>query len=387
MATKIDAKTAWAVASYGRFDRLNVPAFSDSNSAKHVKVAVQRREAHLIPIDMDIPNELMTIKEICRGETVTSDLPDGKKLALLMRYCASPLRFETSNVYSLHRAVPSARCLYPARVLVLTNTAGMTRAYECQPDFHAMELLEEYPHSDALPAGVLGAILVVSQFWVTAEKYGEFAPFPCTLEAGMLQGQLGLMLRLLNWRSDVTLDRDDYTDYCNSNLDCTLFVMPVEADLESIIHLQPSNPEWIVDRCETSGLAERYDNLTDIVAVMNACSESLLPVAESAPNKVPDSLPDKLAQRDILDVMRSRNSGNDLLGMNARFQKQSAKTRQHFNALTRALKAQRLHCQADAFLETSLIWLNATGGKVGLYDEMDTWVETRISSEQLLVSI
>ena len=150
--------------------------------------------------------------------------PADADLSALLHYSFGLLQHDlTPGGWPLHRAVASARCLYPSELhLVSTSAPGGQRpatVHRFDPIQHQLVLVQGDAdgQSPQLPyrAGSSGFLVITSRFARTARLYGGYAPRLCAQEAGMLLGAVHLVAAALGLRARPGLDREQLLDLCD----------------------------------------------------------------------------------------------------------------------------------------------------------------------------
>lgn len=317
-------EAAWLLGSYRRMDALDVPAFQDPMAAASLgpKKHVRHTQAH--PLPTHLPRELAQ----ALGQPVLT------RLALFVRYLATPLRYEPDNAYHLHRAVPSARCLYP--IALYLHLDGM--AYRILPDHMALEPVGPVDGGDGL--------IALGQVWAIGDKYGGFSPFPVTLEAGMLRAQATHLAQALDLGSGQAMERGLGVAYRDHRLDLPLFAVSLTI---GAIELPPAQPVTVAENQPRKDLEARHPALTDLVSLFDASGP---PVEVMASEKT-----DLAKGEDLLTLMRRRNSGNDRVGMAPARPENTTCHPDTFLQDMRHFARHRGLQGAEAELTSALIWL------------------------------
>lgn len=135
-------------------------------------------------------------------------------LSALLYYTGGLTRTELGPAarWPYHRAVPSARCLFPTEVYCCIPGGSSIPAgvYAYDPAHHALVSLRQGDHravlAEATGADLSGARLVLvltSIFWRTAFRYGDYAYRLCTQEAGLTAGNALLVAGVLGLRGRI----------------------------------------------------------------------------------------------------------------------------------------------------------------------------------------
>ena len=363
------AAGAWALGSYRRLDALRVPAFQDPRALPGLKPAAVVQPARLSLLPTALPRGLLPLREHLRGASVPGEASPRLRLSRLLRWVAAPLRFEPLNPYAVHRGVPSGRCLYPLRYLLLGGAEARVWAY--RSEHHALESLGECePLRKQLGEDEL-LLLGIAELWSLADKYGEFSPFPCALEAGMAQAQVcqvGEALGLAPQPLEAPIE---------ARALCAPLEIPLAAVRLRLTGFAPQN--WPQLECRRAGraptdeLTRRFPRLEELA---QAFSAGLEPLAAAAAPVSPTTSPpafegdagiDGLAI-DLAEVLRLRGSGNDRGGFAPQPRLLAADFSPRLLALARALTARRMPVPEQPRLGQYWLWLHASGQAPGLYD-------------------
>lgn len=357
-------RDAWALGSYRRLDLLDVPAFRDPALAAAANPLRVTRAADLRLLPTDLPRAVQPLTDWVRGDSsAASGLSNVDKLSLLLRYVAAPLRFEPLNSYATHRGVPSPRCLYPLRYVLEQNRDGTRRSYAYHPDFHAVEPISS--PGQALPGEAELTLVVVARLWSVADIYGDFAPFATTLEAGMAYAQIACVAALLGWSLPHQGDRRIARRQAGA-LELPLLAVPLpgaEPDLEAL----PRRRIAVADIAPREDLG-RFPALPGLAA----CFDEGEPAPRGAAARTGTS-PAEIGNgdghtgTDVLDVLRTRNAGNDVAGLAPRFEASPSGLFSPLLGRFKAISSRRPKLAGESVLEVRLAWLADGGPEPGLY--------------------
>lgn len=367
LAERSAAARAWALGSYRRLDALRVPAFQDPRALPGLKPAAVVLPARLSLLPTALPRELLPLREHLRGARVPGEESAVLRLSRLLRTVAAPLRFEPLNPYAVHRGVPSGRCLYPLRYLLLGGSEARVWAY--RSEHHALESLGECPPLK----GRLGEdgllLLSIAELWSLADKYGEFSPFPCALEAGMAQAQIcqvGEALGLAPQPLDAPAE---------ARALCAPFEIPLAAVQLRLAGFAPQ--DWPQQDCRRAGraptaeLGRRFPQLDELAQAFSAGLEPFgaAKMRSVAASDAVEAVADlDTPAIDLAEVLRRRGSGNDRGGFAPQPRLLSADFSPRLLALARALTARRAPLPGQQRLSQHWLWLHASGQPPGLYD-------------------
>lgn len=350
----LDQLQAWVLSTYQRLERLDVPVFDAARSATARKLTRRVDPATLYQLPTDLPTALFPLGDWLsqRAAPVQPALGPGRALSLLLRYMASPLRYEPYAESAIHKGVPSARGLYPLAFYIVRRTGGVLRAYEYLPEHHAMRPV---PFEGAdLPPQADAALVCVARTWRIAEKYGEFANFPCVLEAGHAFAQFGHLGRMLGLNCGAPIAREFGRPLCRN-----AFELPLYA---ACLALGPWEPEAELASAEARlssfepnpGLAELFPRLAPINDLFDQGGAPFAPAQRPVPYEGP--------RLDVLATIRRRSAGNDRSGI-AAVRRDVAPA--SVLGTWRALSAARTRLATESTLRCSVAWLAGEGA--GLY--------------------
>ncbi|MBF7073481.1 nitroreductase family protein [Glaciecola sp. MH2013] len=388
--TQFNQLEAWVMSTYQRLERLDVPVFDTTIEREVLPLQESYEMAQLKMLSTDLPAECMSISDYLQGKhSVNSTLNDtSAKLSLLFRYLASPMRYEPFNENPVHKAVPSARCMYPLTFIMIVNDNNKPQAYKYCPDFHALQVIDAPFSTDDTHSKNSVSILCIGNIWKAAEKYGEFGHFPCVLESGHAFSQLHLLLGMLDWKA-TSSDFDIHTghQFCHSVVDTPLFSVGIDvgenfsSSVEDILNINQLRHVTVrlPTVLENKGLAERFDRLGNMQSIFSA-GEFLSPVADSRNNTLENL---RVGAKGLLDTLRSRQSGNDRSGMSPVVQNLPTDQLEQILNLFNALRARRGVCAEEELLSFNFAWLADSGAQPGLYDEFGTSLAVDISAQEL----
>ena len=361
---------AWMLGSYRRLDLLDVPAFHlapDAVAALHAPRGV--RHAMLVELATDWPQLALPLGEhLVGGAVPAAQARPLDRLLVLLRHLASPLRFEPQNVYGVHRGVPSPRCQYPLRLMLLSRAAGGPRLWRYLPEHHALEDLGLHPAWQASLGDDELAVVGVARFWALADKYGEFAPYPTMLEAGMAQAQLLHLGAALGWQGAALPESALPGAALLGAYEVGAYgwrgaAGGVAEDLERL----PRRELRVADEWPSAGLEERFPRLAPLSEVFAPAGDAgRVPASEQATDAAAAAAAVSAGSADLFALMRTRHSGNDAVGMAPLLRPLPAGSRALLLARWRALTARRGRVAGEAELSAVCAWLDADAP--GVYD-------------------
>lgn len=358
----------WVLSTYRRLDVLEVPAFSLPDTSALVPPR-RSRPARLRRLPTALPREIQSLMEWLDGMPAEgSDLPGLVRLSLLLRYLASPLRFEPDNVYQVHRAVPSARCLFPIDLLLSQTAAdGTCRTYRYHPDFHALERLDAAElRGGSVPEASL-TLTAIGRFWKLVRKYGDFSPFPVMLEAGMLLAQLRLLRCALGWGGSAG-DPEAMRGMCEGDLERPLFAETllshdIEIDIESLPTCEVILAEHVLS---TTGMPQ----FRHLMGFMDLFDRASGPAAASVGRVGPGTAPPTgwlPRPRGLLETCRLRHSANDRSGMAPRVDGEPDLPAR-LAYLSCRIASRRQPVPGEQHLQVRMIWPGRVAPQTGIYD-------------------
>jgi len=118
----------------------------------------------------------------------------------------------TATDLTLHRLVPSARCLYPAELYVWVppDDSAPAGLHYYDPAHHSLVTLRPGIDSSmlasAVPADLAGAayvLVVTALFWKVAHRYGDYGYRLCTQEVGVVVGNVLAVAAAMGLRGHV----------------------------------------------------------------------------------------------------------------------------------------------------------------------------------------
>jgi hypothetical protein len=370
---------AWQLGTYRRMDVLNVPAFQQPNLAGLVPDR-RTRPARLHRLPTALPREIISFSDWLSGKSVghAHQFSDIERLSLLFRYLSSPIRYEPNNLYHVHRAVPSARCIYPIDLLLTqADPDGLSRIYLYHPSFHALEALGE---SDARgdPAAASSVVIMgVGRFWKLVRKYGDFTPFPVMLESGMLVAQLRFLRGVLGWggaSADTALQRT----LCAGDLEFPIFAEKIHQPGFNLAAL-PVSDVILAVQAEPAEVTSQFKWLPFLMDLFNKQGAA----SPRQPYRPPEMIePDAIQHnRGFLETLRLRHSANDITGM-APCMNNEVGLLQSFAQLSRAVSSNREPLPGEERIEVVLLWPGRVAPEAGVYDR-DGRMSTSLGNQDL----
>lgn len=356
-----DQRDAWVLATYQRLDRIVAPAFGPHASADPAPVHTRSTAAAEVhPLPRQLPRELGTLANWLGGKN-PQRLADGIRLALLLKYLAAPLRYEPDSENPVHKAVPSSRARFPLDYFLLTANGGGMQAWLYEPLHHGLRTVPPPTQATGLQPGET-AIACVARAWRYAREYGEFAHFPCVLEAGQAFSAMTYLAQALDMPVARLLPRDALGGLCRHALESVQFaaVLPLSAvSLDSApCHLR------VPAMHPLPGLAGRFPLLPAMQRLFDAGAS--LPLRPPAPRAGTSAIP----EIGILETLRRRSAGNNMQGLAALVAAPPPGMPGALLATWDALRRQRPGLGAEAQVGVTLAWLAPHGPSApGLYGE------------------
>jgi hypothetical protein len=377
METLVQAD-AWVLASYRRMDALDVPAFHPSSIVLRNQPVRATRDLPLHCLGTRWPLTRQSFSSFLQAFPA-APLPADEGLNLVLRFLASPLRFEPLNSFALHRAVASTRSMFPIQFVLITRArTGDKEAmlYFYHPDHHALEGRSPAAAVPSLPEGCDWAVVGIGRLWIVAGKYAEYAPYVVTLEAGMLQAELEHLARLANWQTEMlSLEGPQWR--------MALGLGALEAALVGLAgkgpcpweHLPETQSRAIAEwQCEP-GLAERYPKLLPLANLFDP-PESIVPLPRmgqaagltgSDVARQPIPALGIAGEKDLLSILGARTSGNDAVGFSPIARTTDAETFTTLMWVWQTLSEGRARLSGEEALVVSVAWLSPQNAPVGLY--------------------
>lgn len=356
---------AWVLGTYRRMDALDVPAFSVRDTSGLVPGRTSRR-ARLHRLSTALPREIRPLADWLGvdGAGAGAGLSDPVRLSLLLRYLSSPLRYEPGNVYQVHRAVPSARCVFPIDLLLShVDGDGVRRTYLYHPDFHALEAIDERGTGAGHAAAGHTTITGIGRFWKMVRKYGDFSPFPVMLEAGMVLAQLRHLRGALGWKGGVA-DPAPMRRFCEGGLEFPVFSETIGQPAVDLARLPTEDVVLAVHEASTAGVP-RFGRLPLFMGLFDrpsgpAPATSTSVVAPLEPDLVP-------AGRGFLETLRRRHSANDIVGMAPRMDDEAGLLH-GLARLARRIGGRRDRVAGEERLDIVMLWPGRVAPRCGVYD-------------------
>jgi len=362
MTPHIDALAdPWVLSTDRRLDVLDVPAFNMRDIEGLIPPRMTRAvRLHCLPTAL--PREIQSFADWldARPSAARSGL---ERLSLLFRYLASPLRYEPLNVYQVHRAVPSARCAFPVDLLFsCTGRDSVSRTYLYHPEFHA---LEEMGHAGTPVHAADGCATVtaVGRVWKVVRKYGDFAPFPVMLEAGMLLAQLRHLRGALGWDGHA-METSRMTAICQGELELPVFSETIKErtfDIDALVVRDAT----LATQSASMHDVPSFPHLGFFMGLFGSASAPgpevrIDDVAAAAPGWVPADL-------GFLETMRLRHSANDRGGMAPRMEDE-IDLLPRLSTLAAAIGARRARLPGEARMDVVMLWPGRSAPAAGVYD-------------------
>lgn len=356
---------AWVLGTYRRMDALDVPAFSVRDTSGLVPGRTSRR-ARLHRLSTALPREIRTLADWLDvdGAGAGAGLSDPLRLSLLLRYLSSPLRYEPGNVYQVHRAVPSARCMFPIDLL-LTHVCrdGVRRTYLYHPDFHALEEVDAPEGGEGHAVGGHTTITGIGRFWKMVRKYGDFSLFPVMLEAGMVLAQLRHLRGALGWEGRAA-DPDAMRSFCEGELEFPVFSETIGQPSCDPVRLPVEDVVLAVHEASTAGVP-RFGRLPLFMSLFDRPPGPVQ--ATTTPAGVPVASDLVPPGRGFLETLRLRHSANDMVGMAPRTDGEAGLLHD-LARLAQRIGGRRGRVAGEERLHTVMLWPGRVAPACGIYD-------------------
>ncbi|WP_198299650.1 nitroreductase family protein [Tumebacillus avium] len=255
-----------------------------------------------------------------------------ERLTTLLYLTLGLVRYEAGSVRPFHRGAPSPRCLYATELYVVPPQG----VFRYDPLMHALEQRSEEGMWDVLEQalgitlyGAESVLIVAADVWRIARLYADFAYNIATLEAGHALGQLQVLASRLGYEARIHehfLDRPVLESLgLNGKVQTPLAVVvlwPQGAVKQERVSCEsvPRQPVAADTRFE-----QEMNQCGDLQKMMEASRLTFaeeLPEAEQAQEHLVRTTADFAGsaagcEADLLDVIKTRNSGNDKIGLSA----------------------------------------------------------------------
>jgi SagB-type dehydrogenase family enzyme len=239
------------------------------------------------------------------GAADDDGLTDSATLSALLYYAVGLTSHDPDpRGWPLHRAVASARCLYPTECyLLLPGGSGIAEGvYRYDAAHHHLQHTARFEPGritrllDGL--GARAAVLVTSRPERTAHLYGDYAPRLCVQEAGMVLGAVHLTAVAMGLGTEIHQAPDTLSALCDGWLD---------AEIEHPMAALALGPGSTRAATSAEGSAEASTQWVppDIAAHIRARHSGpriFDPLPESAPHALFDELALALAASPLPDV-------------------------------------------------------------------------------------
>lgn len=382
----MDYREAWALGTYRRFDSLVAPAFYPPQPGAVSSPETSTRVAELQRLATDLPAGLIPFEDYLAGDTARPGGDFPRQIALFLRYLAAPQTFEPLNSYKVHTPVPSVRCLFPYKLLLLIKD-DQTALYEYHANYHALEKIAESDDYFASMGDADFAVIGVSLYWRLADKYGDFTPFPVTLEMGGLKCQAEHLLSLFDWQPAGIENEPEIWRRLLGGLgewETVAFVLPARTavrakNLEKLPREVCCLPIWKA----RGDLDRRFTRLRTLVDFFQVGMEPEL-WSRELPRPVTSDSDTTAPSMDILQLFRNRNSGNDAFG----FAPVSGGLPENFlyclQHRLKRLRARRPAHPGEESIKLWFLWLDGTAGPIGLFSDDGERVLLGLEGPQLV---
>jgi len=361
---KLTPEKIWLLGTRQRFSHLDVPAFSGMSAVSRTQPisTFHHGDLHLLPTPTI--NATISLGDYLRGDCIPASTGT-ESLSLFFRYLASPLRLELYNSYFIHRAVPSARCLYPLRCLLLCRNDKKIMLWRYMPDYHGMICQDELKQWPDYYSQCNMILVCIADVWRIADKYGDYSVFPCVLEAGMLRGQACQLAAMLGWK---TLPGKPLSEFYVkvSRLELPMFSLGFDAPtipLKLLPNVKVAYADWSI----SYGGYDRYPLLVEISEAFskgNECERGYVPWQPDTMSNITEM---KVARVDMLELMRQRNSGNDVNGFSPKLVMLGSGFLQDFIRIYMGLSMRRDVPNDETKLAVVIAWLHSSGPICGVY--------------------
>lgn len=295
----------------------------------------------MVSLTTDLYTDLGEIEHFSGAEHVSLE----QRLATLLHYTMGLVRYEVDTPQEMHRPFPSPRCLYASEMYVSIPADVLVEEglYRYNPLHHALEKRRSTAGWQQIEsalgislAGAQGVLILGIDFWRIAHVYDDFALNLATIEAGHALGQASLMVRRLGW--DFTIHKCFIDDIILSLLGMNeateaplaiLVLWPSGArkiKREKQIQAPPLPPLPISQRFRRE--MEQCAEMLQMVGASRLKSNAELPARvekKEEPKESKGLVPLKpewgqWKRPNWLEVIKTRSSGNDRIGMMASHQ-------------------------------------------------------------------
>ena len=291
------------------------------------------------------------LAEPLHQERSDADIAPLVRLTALLHGTLGLIRYEYGGVRPFHRGAPSARCLYSSELFFVpsdTRWLGEEGAYRYDPLMHALERRNKERVWPALErslglslTGAQGVLVLGADLWRIARLYGDFAYNIATLEAGHVLAQLHVLGNRLGYAATF---HERFLDHelieclgMNGNVQTPLAVVVLHSSGEDgagpFLHETVLLPEPEKAPNVSQRFVREMSQCIDLQQMMAAsrlvCTDELVQrdLAEKSAGEREEGLygpyVELAAQSEIrqppelLDVIKTRNSGNDRIGLAA----------------------------------------------------------------------
>lgn len=384
---RLDPLDAWILSTYQRLERLDVPAFAH--------LSAERRLERLQAGPGAAPGPARTpLRRVADAELLMLDggaprawpLPETQagRLSLLLRYLGGPLRYEPGTENALHKSVPSSRGLFPLAYILLLRREEGAVAYEYVPQHHALRRLAPHAAQQAAPTladGVPAALLCIARVWRIAEIYGEFAHFPCTLEAGHAHAQCLHLAAALGMQLRREVGREAGRAFCRHAFDLPLFAVALQ--LGAFEHGLAPRPVRLGEPAAPEALAPRFARLPEMQRLFDGGAGHGLRWERGA-GSAPTG---PAAPAALLRAMRQRSAGNDRGGIAACLPVLPEDLCARLLRDWRTLRQARAGLACEDGLALSLAWLGDGATPAGLCLDDGRVLPSRLSTAEFRRSL
>jgi len=372
----ITLQDAWGLASDRRFDNLEMPILDDPvNYGAKADAGVH--EGAFLALTTDFPRQAGRFSDFLAGQnSKLAALPFEQRLSGVLRYLASPMRFEPLNMPDVHFPVSSFGGLSSCGIKFIRRhptKAGFAQVFHFHGNYHALEKQIDELEWDGEIAQNQWLVTIVGQYWAVGRKYGDFAPFGVVLDSGIVLAQLQYLFRLFGFSFQTgfnTLNR--LNDKLVPEGSFQQVLAAVTLDVPESANALLDNGEWealeIATYQEPQGLMQRFGLLQDIVSLLACEFEQAWPAPLSL--NVDKSLHETLPERDMLDVIYNRTASNDRLGFSQVNKMLDGEFLKQFMQVLQQLKTCRDRLPLEDSLMINVAWINTSGPAMGLYDEV-----------------
>ncbi|UAA40054.1 hypothetical protein KIH87_06805 [Paraneptunicella aestuarii] len=376
--TTLTLKDAWGLATDRRFDNLNMPILQDSRHYG-AKADKSSKMAKLVFLNTNVPRQAQSFADFLAGKPCSlSELSFADKMSLVLRYLASPVRYEPLNRPDVHYPVSSFGGLFSCGIKLIVrhekenqSQSNNVDVYHYHANYHALEqVASNVNYGTELAAGECH-IAIVGHYWAVARKYGEYSPYGVVLDAGIVLTQLQYLLALAGVaatteKTDLQMLQSLLVESDSVQQTLAALSLSIDDEHNALAFLQQTQTHRVSIWSEPEGIHERFHNLQSLLDIFATPYE----VCEAAHSKqtLSEQALAELPQDDVLDVLVRRSAANDATGFSQINKVLDAGFLTRFLSVLTGLKSRRETMPAESALQVKVAWINPYGPAIGMYD-------------------